>query len=103
MCSRGVSQHDPDTLCTRIHDALDIGTAERWGIVITADLCQDQVRYLLDQPLVISVLIHNRKAPVLPGSVFPFDRVDLPNAAFVTFFRDLGRQKRTDDLFDLFK
>ena len=95
-----LSENYADPLRTGVDDPLNVGAAESGAVIITPDLCEDEIRYLLDQTVVIPIPIHKRNLIVSPF-IFRFDAIDLAHTTLVTLFGELGRDERMDDFFRL--
>ena len=100
MRRRGLAEYDSDPLGTGVYDPLHIGAAECRTVVVTSDLCEDKVGYLLDHTVVISIPIHKRN-PIVSPFIFHFDAVDLAYATLVPLFGQLGSDECSNDLFSL--
>ena len=101
MSGRRLAQYDTDPFSTGIDNSLYIGAAKRWAIiVVAADPGQNQIGYLLYEPFIIAILIHKWK-PMLSPLIILFDRIDLGDAALVTFLGQFGCDERPYYFFDL--
>jgi hypothetical protein len=98
---RRLAENDPDAFRTRIDNSLNIGTAECRAIIFVApDPGQDKIGYLFYEPFVSAILNHKRK-PILSPLIILFDRIDLVDAAFVTFLCQFRCDERPHDFFNL--